>query len=56
MNIKPDEEDIEAIERKYGALPADASDEQLGYYYRLAQIRKLVRSELGQQTHPATKH
>jgi hypothetical protein len=41
--IKPDPQDYEAIERKYGPLPPNASDAQAGERYRLAQCNKLLR-------------
>lgn len=40
--VKPDPEDY-AIEREYGPFPPNASDEECGERYRLAQARKLIR-------------
>ena len=41
--IKPDAEDYAAIDAEHGVLAADATNEQCGHYYRLAQARKLLR-------------
>jgi hypothetical protein len=41
--IKPDPQDYAEIERSYGQLPRDASDEQAAERYRLAQAHKLIR-------------
>jgi hypothetical protein len=42
-NIKPDQQDYEAIERQYGWLPESASVEQRAHHYQLAQVAKLIR-------------
>jgi len=39
----PDPEDIAAIEAEHGALPQDATPEQVKERYMLAQARKLIR-------------
>lgn len=39
----PDPEDIAAIEAEHGALPKDATPEQVRQRYMLAQARKLIR-------------
>lgn len=41
--IEPDAEDRAVIERQYGRLTMDATDEQLAHRYRLAQAAKLIR-------------
>jgi hypothetical protein len=41
--IIPDREDYRTIERKFGRLPANASDARRARYYRLAQAQKLMR-------------
>jgi hypothetical protein len=42
-SIEPDREDYAEIERKYGGLPDDASDEQRAKHRQLAQAQKLIR-------------
>jgi len=39
----PDPQDIAAIEAERGALPRDATPEQVKERYMLAQVRKLIR-------------
>ena len=41
--IKPDQQDIETVEREEGPLPENASDEQLAHRYHLYQATKLIR-------------
>jgi hypothetical protein len=41
--IKPDPQDYQAIERKYGPLPKGASDKEAAKHYQLAQANKLIR-------------
>ncbi len=41
--IKPDPQDYAEIERTYGRLPANATDQEAVHQYRRAQMAKLVR-------------
>jgi hypothetical protein len=41
--IKPDQQDFDAVEKEYGALPANASQAALDERYRLAQAAKAIR-------------
>ena len=40
---KPDQKDFDAIEKEYGALPANATGEQMAERYRLAIAAKIIR-------------
>jgi hypothetical protein len=42
-SLKPDAEDVVAVDDLYGALPPSATDEQCARRHRLAQERKLRR-------------
>jgi hypothetical protein len=42
--IKPDIEDIKAIEQQYGTLSSNASNTEAAERYRLAQANKLIRT------------
>jgi hypothetical protein len=48
--IKPEKQDIEAIERKYGPLLAAASEEQRAHRYRLWQAQALLRQFVRSKT------
>jgi hypothetical protein len=41
--IKPDQQDIDAVEKEYGPLPPNASQAALDERYRLAQAAKVIR-------------
>jgi hypothetical protein len=41
--IKPDRQDFEAVEKKYGPLPPNPSQAALAERYRLAQAAKVIR-------------
>ena len=41
--IRPDAEDFEFIRREYGTLHDDNNDEEVAYFYQLAQAAKLIR-------------
>jgi hypothetical protein len=40
---EPDPEDYAAVEREYGSLPKDASDDELVERYLLAVCNKIIR-------------
>ena len=41
--IKPDQQDLDAVEKEYGPLAPDASQAALDERYRLAQAAKVIR-------------
>jgi hypothetical protein len=41
--VIPDEQDCAAISAQYGRLPYNATIEEIGHHYRLAQVAKLIR-------------
>jgi hypothetical protein len=41
--IKPDQQDFDAVEKEYGALPPNASQAAMADRYRLAQAAKVIR-------------
>jgi hypothetical protein len=41
--VRPDRQDYAAVNRRYGELPATASDEEAARHYRLAQACKPIR-------------
>jgi hypothetical protein len=45
--VKPDQQDLDAVEKECGRLPSNATVEQTADHYRLAQAIKLLR-ETGQ--------
>ena len=40
-HIQPEPEDFEAVEREFGSLPLDATEQQAAHRYRLAQATKI---------------
>ena len=42
-HIQPEPEDFEAVEREFGSLPLDATEQQAAHRYRLAQATKILR-------------
>ena len=42
-HIQPEPEDFEAVEREFGSLPLDATEQQAAHRYRLAQATKVLR-------------
>jgi hypothetical protein len=42
-DIKPDQQDFEAVEKEYGPLPPTASQAALAERYRLAQAANVIR-------------
>jgi hypothetical protein len=45
--VKPDKQDFDAIEKKYGPLPANASERQHAERYREAQAHQIIRENRG---------
>jgi hypothetical protein len=41
--VEPDDEDFAEVDRDYGELPIEASDNKLADHYRLVQAAKLIR-------------
>jgi hypothetical protein len=41
--IKPEQQDIEAIEREYGPLPTDATIEEQAERWKLCQTQAVIR-------------
>ena len=42
-SIQPEPQDFEAVEREFGPLPLDASEQEAAHRYRLAQATKILR-------------
>jgi hypothetical protein len=42
-HIQPEPEDFEAVEREFGPLPLDATEQEAVHRYRLAQATKILR-------------
>jgi hypothetical protein len=45
--VKPDKQDFDAIEKKYGPLPANASERQHAERYLEAQAHQIIRENRG---------
>jgi hypothetical protein len=55
-HIQPEPEDFEAVEREFGPLPPNATEQEAVHRYRLAQATKILRRRviLAQTTNHAT--
>jgi hypothetical protein len=55
-HIQPEPEDFEAVEREFGPLPLDVTEQEAVHRYRLAQATKILRLRVisAQQASPAT--
>ena len=42
-SIQPEPQDFETVEKEFGPLPLDASEQEAAHRYRLAQATKIIR-------------
>ena len=42
-SIQPEPQDFETVEKEFGPLPLDASEQGAAHRYRLAQATKIIR-------------
>ena len=42
-SIQPEPQDFEAVEREFGPLPLDASEQEAAHRYRLVRATKILR-------------
>ena len=54
-SIQPEPQDFEAVEREFGPLPFDASEQEAAHRYRLAQATKILRIFDSNQVRHATQ-
>ena len=43
-SIQPEPQDFETVEKEFGPLPLDASEQEAAHRYRLAQATKIIRN------------
>jgi hypothetical protein len=54
-HIQPEPEDFEAVEREFGPLPLDATEQEAAHRYRLAQATKILRLRIVRRKEPTMR-